>query len=211
MGGIATAKINTPLMSDVPLRESLPIFRPALARLLAEVLVYEAERPMSLSELSRRTGIPLSTVQRDADVLEDAGLIRSDRIGNTRLIEANAESPYVDDLRSLLQKVYGPAALVGTLLSVVPDIDEAFIYGSWARRYRGESGPPPADIDVVVVGDADPAVVYAAAREAERLLRRDVDPLIVTASEWERPAGLLRRIKEGPLVALEVRGVAVDR
>jgi hypothetical protein len=33
----------------------------------------------------------------------------------------------------------------------VDDIDEVFIHGSWAARYHGEDGPPPHDLDIVIV------------------------------------------------------------
>jgi DNA-binding transcriptional ArsR family regulator len=77
-------------------------------------------RPLSLSALSERTEIPLSTVQREIAQLERAGLVASERVGQTRLVYANEESPYFHELESILLKAFGPAHLLGDLLGRVP-------------------------------------------------------------------------------------------
>jgi len=40
-------------------------------------------------------------------------------------------------------------------LSPVEGIVEAFIYGSWAARWRGEVGPALGGVDLLVVGTPD--------------------------------------------------------
>jgi predicted nucleotidyltransferase len=32
-------------------------------------------------------------------------------------------------------------------------VSEVFVFGSWARRFHGEEGPQPNDVDVAVVTD----------------------------------------------------------
>lgn len=82
-------------------------------------------------------------------------------------------------------------------------IDDAYLFGSWARRYRGEHGPPPGDIDVVIIGDPDVDDVYAACTEAGRVLRQEVNPVILTPDEWRSGrSGFIREVRNGPLVAL---------
>jgi hypothetical protein len=40
-------------------------------------------------------------------------------------------------------------------LGGVEGIDSAYLFGSWAARYAGEAGRPPADLDVPVIGATD--------------------------------------------------------
>jgi predicted nucleotidyltransferase len=183
----------------------LPLFHsPAQAKLLRRIFFEPEGEPESLSALARWTEIPLSTVQREVNVLEQAGLVSSNRIGNTRLVTPNRESPYYRDLASLLLTAFGPTAVLGSVLRRVPRIDQAYIYGSWARRYLGEASQPPRDIDVLVVGEPSPDAVYSAARRAEGELNMEVNPVLASPGEWTTPRGLLRRIKSGPLVELDV-------
>jgi predicted nucleotidyltransferase len=187
---------------------SLPLFRStAQARLLAH-LYLAADRPESLSALSKRLGIPLSVVQREVDVLERAGIVSSERVGNTRLVAPNRESTFYDDLSSLLLKAFGPATVLTHELAGVPGVHAAYLYGSWARRERGETAEVPRDIDVAVIGVPDANDVYAAARRAESALDIEVNPMIISPQEWDAPRGVIRRIKAQPLVELEVGDAA---
>jgi predicted nucleotidyltransferase len=187
----------------------LPIFRStAQARLLTDLYVTGADGPRSLTEISARTGIPVSTVQREVNRLARAGLVVSERFGTTRLIHADPTSPYFNDLRSLLTKAFGPLAVLEPLLQKIPRIENAYVYGSWARRYAGNEDITPRDLDVLVVGSPNPDSVYAAAREAEDELDMEVNPVIVTQDEWAQPRGLIRRIRTGPLVPVNIERAA---
>ena len=108
-------------------------------------------------------------------------------------------------------KVAGPPAVLSELLSSVPGIEEAYIYGSWARRHRGEPGDEPGDIDVLLVaGNADPAATTRSARDAADVaterLGRDVSISVLTPADWESgTSGFVRGIRETPLVPIELR------
>ncbi len=182
----------------------LPIFRtPAQERILARLFVLNGT-PLSLTDLSRQTRIPLSTVQREIAALDQAGIIRSERMGNARLVAANVDSPYHAELRSLLLKAFGPATVLASLLAEVRGVEQAYIFGSWARRYQGEPGPAPNDLDLLVVGSPDPSDVYSVAREAEDRLSTEVNPVVMSWDEWSNPTGLAARVKDQPLIELTI-------
>lgn len=193
-------KIHDTRTSPPPL---LPLFRSEhQLRLLGELFVRAGE-PRSISELAGSTGIPQATVSREVARLEEAGLLRSRRRGRLRLVEANEQLPYSGELRSLLRKTIGPAPLLADALAQVEGIDEAYIFGSWAARYHGEPGPPPNDIDLLVVGEPDLDELYAACRRAEADLRIDVNPVVRGAAEWNRRGdGFLDELRRGPLVPI---------
>jgi DNA-binding transcriptional ArsR family regulator len=188
----------------------LPIFRSDLqARLLTELYVH-ADRALSLADLSRITGAPMPTIHREVDRLEGAGLLSSERVGNLRLVRANRGLPYFSELEGLLLKTFGPVSVLDEVLRDISGIRHAYIYGSWARRYRGEVGAPPGDIDLLVVGDPDPDQIYEASRGAEARLRTAVNPTILSEDEFKNSkSGFVETIRGGPLV--EVRRGATRR
>ena len=181
----------------------LPLFRSEhQLRLLGELFMYAGEA-RSVSELAAATGIPQATVSREVARLEEAGLLRSVRRGRLRLVEADEQLPYHHELRALLLKTIGPAAVLMQELSGVPGIDEAFVYGSWAARYHGEPGPAPRDIDLLVIGEPDLDRLYAACRRVEKELRLDVNPIVRSPAEWQRRGpSFLADLRKGPLVAV---------
>jgi predicted nucleotidyltransferase len=189
--------------------DPLPIFRSAAQRrLLTHIFVTGTSGPWSLSRLSQLVALPLSTVQREVQLLDGAGIVLSQRIGNTRLVTANEQSPFYGDLRSLLTKAFGPAKAIAAELRGIPGVEQAYIFGSWARRYSGEPGPPPQDIDLLVVGQPDVQSVYQAARNAEGVLALEVNPVIVSREEFENPTGLVKRIRSKGTVPVELESNA---
>lgn len=188
----------------------LPIFRTRLqADLLARLFLFEPEGE-SLAALARQLSADPATVQREAERLERVGILASDRVGRTRVVRVDPDSPVYAELRALVLKALGPAPLLARKLAEVEGIREAYIFGSWARRATGEPGPLPRDVDLLVVGEADPNAIYAAVREVEAGLGVEINPVVVSDEEWRHPLGLLDRVKREPVVELEV-GDADDR
>lgn len=123
-------------------------------------------------------------------------------------MRAVTDSPLSRPLTDLLVVTYGPLPVMTEELRGVPGIDSAYLYGSWAARYSGEPGPPPNDVDVLVVGEADPDDLDFAAQRAEaRLGGREVNIRRVRARAWEQQPGtdaFLASVRAHPLVRLSI-------
>jgi DNA-binding transcriptional ArsR family regulator len=185
----------------------IPLFRSeAQLRLLAE-LFSGTDEEASIHELVDRTGIPQATVSRELSRLELHGLVTSRRVGNTRLVRANWDLPWATELRSILAQTVGVLDHLATALSRVDGIQEAWIYGSWAARYRGEPGPFPRDVDVLIVGDPDRRGLMRAAREVENQLRVDVNTIVVEPAVWGSPDpdSFYAQVRSDPRVAVPLR------
>jgi biotin operon repressor len=183
----------------------LPLFRSdAQARLLARVFL-ETDRPAPLAELASELGVDRAGVKREADRLEQAGLVVSTRVGRQRLLRPNDDSPYYDDLLGLLLTAFGPAALIGPAFRDVDGIEHAFLFGSWAARYSGEPGEAPDDVDLLLVGAPDRTEVYRVAAALSEVLRREVNPTIVSSERWaDAEDGFIREVKRSPLVLIDL-------
>ncbi len=190
-------KTNTP-----PL---LPIFRSAgQARLLA-YLYLRPEEATTLSAIARELGLSHTTLSREADKLERAGLIRSERVGNQRRLRRNEESIYFLALRDLLLRAFGPVSLLERRLREVDGVEQAFLYGSWAARYLGESGETPNDLDLLIVGSPQRSALARIGRDLELQLGYEVNPIVVPPAEWKaKKSGFLRSVARGPLVELHL-------
>lgn len=183
----------------------LPIFRSdGQGRLLARLFMREA--PATVADLARELQLDASTISREADRLEAAGLVQSDRIGRQRLLRADSDSPYFADLRSLLVKAFGPVGLLAEALADVAGVEQAFIFGSWAARHLGEPGSAPNDLDVLIVGSPDRRTVSRLSRALQGELGVEVNPTVVPPPEWDtKRSGFLRSIASGPLVEVPLR------
>ena len=168
----------------------LPIFRSQHQAELLMWLFLHPEQEYGVTELADRVRAPLSTLHREVVRLETAGLISSRSLGRNRLLRANLGHPASRPLAELLDLSFGPRVVVADEFAM-PGAERVVIFGSWAARYAGAVGPPPHDIDVLVVGDVDRADVYEAAERAQERLGLEVNPVVRSPQEWREPVDAL--------------------
>jgi DNA-binding transcriptional ArsR family regulator len=143
------------------------------------LLLGNPESEFSLTEIATRTGAPHPSVFREVERAQQAGLVTSRKVGNTRLVRANTASPYYQGLADVLVKAFGAPAVLSEALSDVVGIERAYIYGSWAARHAGQPGQREvADIDVLVLGTPDRDQLYVALEAVEQRLGRPVQATI---------------------------------
>lgn len=180
-----------------------PIFRSDNQMRLLGQLFLHADQEQTIADLETATGIPQQTLSREVNRLLAAGLLEGRRVGRLHFVKPNLASPYYPELSGLLLKALGPLQVLSERLRRVAGIDDAYLFGSWARRYQGEAGPPPGDIDVAVVGNPDVDEIYEACNEASRVLGQEVNPVILTPEEWRsKRSGFIRQVRSGPLITL---------
>jgi DNA-binding transcriptional ArsR family regulator len=181
----------------------LPLFRSEQQMRLLGVLFAPEAVALSIGDLAERAGIAQATASREVARLLEHGIVIDQRIGRTRLVSANRSLPWALDLQAMLAKTIGVPAMLAAALAGVDGIDEAWIYGSWAARYAGQPGPPPADIDVVVVGTASLRDVRDACRAIEAHIGTEINPIVVERRRWENlEDGFIANVREAPLAAV---------
>lgn len=179
----------------------LPIFRSAQQLRLLGVLFAPETEALSVGDLAERAGVAQATASRELARLADHGIVIDEMVGRTRLVHANRSLPWAEDLQALLAKTIGVPAVLGDALAAVRGVDEVWIFGSWAERYVGHAGPPPADIDVVVIGTASLSAVRAACRSVEARVGIEVNPVVLDRDQWKRAdEGFTATIRSGALV-----------
>jgi DNA-binding transcriptional ArsR family regulator len=178
----------------------MPILRSQPQAELLTLLLLHPETEYSITELSSKLGTPLTTVQREVNRFSQAGLINERRVGRTRVVSANPGGRYTRPLTELLTIAFGPHVIITEEFADTPAVGIA-IYGSWAARYHGVPGPPPADVDVLVVGEPARADIYDAAERAEQRIGFPVNVTLSSPARWAAAAdALIQQIRSSPVV-----------
>jgi len=178
-----------------------PIFRSeGQARVLSVLLLGTDE--LSLTEMAARAGVPYPSAHREVAKLLAAGILAERQVGRTRMLRANADSPLVPPLREILLIATGPVVLLADEFERIEGIDSAFLYGSFAARMRGVTGPAPNDIDVMVIGTPEPDLVYQACDRVETAVHRPVNATILTHAEAKAESGFLQQVRNSPVIAV---------
>lgn len=168
----------------------MPVFRSQHQAELLLWLLLHPEHEYGVSDLAARLGVPLSTLHREVVRLDEAGLITSRTLGRNRLLRANTSHPAAPALTQLLEVTFGPKVVVAEEFAL-RGAEKVLIFGSWAARYAGQTGPPPHDIDVLVVGKVDRANLYDAADRAHARLGIEVNPVVRSPKQWGDEADAL--------------------
>ncbi len=181
----------------------VPLLRSRTQAEILTAVLLNPEREWSLTELARQVGSSIATVQREIQRAEEAGVVRSRRVGNTRLVRADLEGPLTEPMTELLLRSMGPKQVLAEALTNVPGVEAAYLFGSWAARYAGERGRSPHDIDVLVVGEPDRDKLDETLSEAERRLARPVQATIRRRSWWDKSDDAFHKeIAKRPLIEL---------
>jgi DNA-binding transcriptional ArsR family regulator len=188
-----------------------PVFRStAQAEILAATLLHP-DREQTVTDLSRRLGIPLATVSDEVGRLVDAHILTTRKVGRSNLLRPNADNRLVGPLTEIVLATMGPHLVVRETFGAIAGISRLLIYGSWAARYQGNPGPPPNDLDLLVVGRPDRAGVYAAADAVEHRTGLTVNPVIASVKRWNDDSDpLMAQIKSSPSVEIDLRPLEVQ-
>src|SRR5207247_10904816 len=106
-------------------------------------------------------------------------------------------------LAQLLFLSWGPLQVIANEFAELDGAERVLIFGSWAARYMQRPGPPPHDLDVLVVGRPTRKSVYDAADRAQQRLAMPVNPVIRPAEAWRDATDpLAQQIQSGPFVVV---------
>ncbi len=161
---------------------SLLFGRSSVRREILERFLSQPALVRHASALAREIGRKPEVAARELRRLERAGIVVSEEVGRARRYRANTESPFWHDFARLAQRTIGVEARLRRAFADVPGVDTAFLFGSYAR---GDERPT-SDLDVLVIGDADPRELRRRLMEAEHDLGRDVNLVHYRRDELRR-------------------------
>ena len=141
------------------------------------------ERRIHLRAIARAVGGSAGTTARELDRLLEAGLVGRTTEGRQVYFQANTGSPVFDAVQTIVRRTLGAPDVLHRHLAGLPNIDRAFLYGSYAR---GTGLGPASDIDLMIIGKPDADRLTDAIARAEDELGRPVNYTILTKAELAR-------------------------
>ncbi len=148
---------------------------------LLAMLYGHADQSFYVRQLVRAVGAGHGALQRELKYLTEMGLILRRTQGNQVLYQANSQSPIFSEIKGLITKTVGIHDIIrSALMSLEPEIQIAFVYGSVARQNERAN----SDLDLMVLGDASFSEVVSALGPAQKALDREINPTVFPVSEF---------------------------
>ena len=159
---------------------SVTLFSKSQASILG-LLYGRPDESYYFRQIVTQSGLGVGHVQRDLESLSTAGIIERTRKGQHVYYRADARCPIYQELRSIITKTIGPAAVLRDVLDPLKDrIKVAFIFGSVARGEERHA----SDLDLFVIGKATFRQTVDAIRPAEATLQRTINPTVYPIKEF---------------------------
>ena len=167
---------NTTFVVD--LYPMLDLRSKARQRLLAYYFTNPSARH-HLRDLAQRLSIDPANLSKELRRLQREGLFRSEVSGRQKYFQLNREYPLFDEVRGIVTKTIGAVSLLAQYLKKVEGIEEAYLYGSFARNQQDAA----SDVDVLVIGNPQGEALAQAVQKLERQLGREINYTVLTRKE----------------------------
>ncbi len=171
------------------------LLRGKIAREALALLMSTPGQELHTREIARRVDADAHPVQRALEQLLQAGLVESRRLGNLRLWSIDTRSALVPAVRDVLRQTAGVTERLRKALSKMKGVQLAFLFGSYASG-KDRLG---SDIDLFIVGAPDWDELSQILASLSGQAGRDIDPVVWTLEELERPTATQRRSLSGLL------------
>ena len=135
-----------------------------------------------LREMARITGVPATNIRRELKKLEEDKLFILNRRGNLLFYKLNKKHPLFKELKKILSQEIGIEFELKTLFKNLKELDQAFIYGSYAsRKNRTDS-----DIDIMIVGSPNKEKIEDKIVELEKRYQKEINYQIITPGVFNK-------------------------
>jgi len=169
---------------------------------------------LHLRDLAQKLNTDPSNLSKELRRMEQEGLFRSEVSGRQKYFQLNREYPLFDEVRRIVEKTIGAAAILRESLRKLDGIEEAYLYGSFARNQQDAV----SDIDVLAIGSPREEVLAQSVRKLERQLGREINYTVLTRKEFNtrraRKDSFLENVwhnKRVPLIAPDEEATAAHR
>lgn len=133
-----------------------------------------------LRELAGRLGVDPSNLSKELGRLEREGLFRSEMSGRQKYFRLNGDYALFDEVRSIVGKTIGAVHLLKRSLKKIEGVEEAYLYGSFARNQQDSA----SDIDILLIGNPSGSALAEAVQKLERHLGREINYSVLTRKEF---------------------------
>jgi len=163
----------------------MDMFRITKSKLREDLLALYFTNPDKkyyLRELEKILNFSVGNIRRELIKLESTGLFLSESKGNLLYYYLNQSYPLFKELKSIIFKTSGVPRMLHNVLEKFDDIDQAFIYGSFAKREERED----SDIDLLIIGKIDEDKLIEEVGKLERKLQREINYAIYEKEDFKK-------------------------
>jgi hypothetical protein len=142
---------------------------------------FNSETKSYLRSLEKEFGESSNAIRVELNRFEEAGMLKSEHIGNRKYFQANTNHPLYNDINSIIKKFIGIDQIVDRITSKIGDLEAAYVTGDFAKGH--DSGI----IDLVLVGnDLDKDYISRLVGKSQELIDRKIRYIVLDESQMKQ-------------------------
>ena len=144
-----------------------------------------------LRGLEKDFGESTNAIRVELNRFEDAGLLKSEFVGNRKFFQANTKHPLFNDINNILKKFVGIDKIIERVTSKIGNLEAAYLTGDFAI------GKDSKIVDLLLIGkNLDNKFIDGLIEKAEELMERKIKYLVLTSNQMndffhDKPALLI--------------------
>ncbi len=160
--------------------------RSELRRKLLTFFYVNRNARVYVRQLAVALDVDSTNLSRELARLAQEGLLQSQVEGRQLYYSINRDYPYLKPVFALLQGSVGIQPTLRHALQSVPGIRSAWLFGGSAKNEADAAGDPGRELELLIVGKPDQALLAAETRAAGKTLRRAINSTVLSAKELKR-------------------------
>ncbi|MBU1178149.1 nucleotidyltransferase domain-containing protein [Patescibacteria group bacterium] len=149
----------------------LSIFKSQIRSKLLRLYFTSPQARFYIRQLKEKLGVSIGNLHRELKYLESQGILSSAKEGNLKYYSLNKSYPLYKELKSIVHKTIGLEGSIKEQLKKIKNIDQAFIFGSYAKGKEAAI----SDIDLFIIGQPDENELIVKINKLERELDREIN------------------------------------
>jgi len=148
---------------------------------ILQLFFSDSSKRYYLRELERILDVPVGNIRRELLSLEKTGLFKCEKMGKQVYYFLNKDSAFFEDFKNIVFKTIGVQGKLKKELEKIKGIEQAFIFGSFAKNKENTS----SDIDLMIIGKVDEDLLISKISKLEGLFKRDINYHLIDEEEWK--------------------------
>ena len=133
-----------------------------------------------LRGLETEFGDSSNAIRLEINRFEQAGMLKSEMIGNKKMFQANVEHPLFNEVHSILMKYVGLDQIIENIVKRLGEVRRVFLGGEFSQGLDSQI------IDLIFVGNIDINYLVSLIEKTEKLVSRKIRYVIYSDAEGEK-------------------------
>lgn len=119
-------------------------------------------------------------IRVELNKFEEAGLLKSESVGNKKIFKANQKHPLFNDIHSIILKYTGIDQVIEKVVERLGNVESVYLVGSFAKGLESNI------VDLIIIGDINVEYLINLIEKVEPIIGRKIRYVVYQEQEFHK-------------------------